>query len=258
MSYSLEGSKAAVVEWFDLISGGSDNEIIGEIEHDRLDYSLRPGLIRKLLVITNPDAEGQLLGGGLYFFEGFDEAREFLHWSSYEHTDSQGRTFEEREFVGKGRRAHVCDVIAHVQRQNWQAMPTTAHVESFRLKVQVSKDKISEAFAQGEKLLLEDDDLQSLSCVYDPTEDLYFILSVRGRRQGTEKDKLPDLDSIRPTLFSKELLRTLSTEKKEDLQFYVFTIWEPRQRQDPPGEAVWPNSPPLPCPEYWVTPVESQ
>ena len=43
MSYSFKQAKAAVVEWFDLLSEGDDDGIVDEIEHDYLDPHRIPG-----------------------------------------------------------------------------------------------------------------------------------------------------------------------------------------------------------------------
>jgi hypothetical protein len=255
MSYSFKQAKAAVVEWFDLLSEGDDDGIVDEIEHDRQDYSLRPGLIRKLLVVTDPGSNAQFVAGGTYFFEDFEEAREFLHWASYEHKDARGKIFEERDYVGN-RRAHVCEVIAHVERPEMHSIPATVHVEGFRLTDQADRQKVIDAFRELASFL-NDAALLSVTCVYDPAENLYFNLSVRARAPEIADDDLPDTHTVEASSLTRALLQATNAERSDLIRFFVFTIWEGRQRDDPLPEAVWPNSPPLPCPAYWNRAVRS-
>lgn len=249
MFYSVNQAKAAVVEWFELLGEEKDEDIVGAIEHDRLDYSLRPGLVRKLLLLSTSDDQRQAMAGGAYFFEGFEEAREFLNWASFEHKDAEGRAFEDRDYVGE-RHAYVCHVIGHAECAESKSIPAVVHIERFKLENGDDLAKVTEIFGQGESLV-RTHRLLSLSCLYDPAADVYFIVSVGERDDSLEDDRLPDLIAINSEATAAVLVSGVQAERTGDWRFWVFTIWEPRHRAAPAGQAVWPNSPPLPGPTYW-------
>lgn len=248
MSYSVKQAKAAVVEWFELLGETSDDAIVQAIEHDRLDYSLRPGLVRKLLLLATDDQTAQTSAGGAYFFEGFQEAKEFLNWASHEHRDVEGHVFEERDYVGK-RDAYVCEVLAHVESAQPTCVPAVVHVERFELERKDDRSKIINSIEKCENVLRYSEVL-SISFLHDPDADNYFFVTVRRRDRNGERDHLPDLPAL-PSDATATVMTGTPFAKSGDWRFWVFTIWEPRLRTDPSGEAVWPNSPPLPSPAYW-------
>ena len=247
MNYSVKQSKAALVEWFALLGESRDDEIVAAIEHDRQDYALQPGLVRKLLVLATDPVRQTATAGGMYFFSDVDAATRFLDWASNTHRDVSGLTFEERDFVGE-RHAHVCAVLGHLEADRSSTVPALVHLERFVLDSETARAGLESFFERG-RLPAGAPDLLSLTWLYDPVAKVYFLLSVAARAAGRDDAALPDLRQAAG--FAAGGQHFPAPARIDDMRFWVYTIWEPRRAGMPVVEAVWPNSPPLPAPAYW-------
>jgi len=244
MNYSVKQSKAVLVEWFALLGESQDDEMVAAIEHDRQDYVLQPGLVRKLLVLATDPVRQTATAGGMYFFSDVDAATRFLDWASHTHRNVSGQTFEERDFVGE-RHAHVCAVLGHLESDRTSTVPALVQVERFALDSEAARAGLEAFFERGQLPA----DLLSLTWLYDPVAKAYFILSVAARAAGLDDAALPDLAQLAG--FAASGRQFPAPANIDDLRFWVYTIWEPRRADMPMVEAVWPNSPPLPAPVYW-------
>jgi hypothetical protein len=257
VSYKLMPSTGAVIEWFDLLGEVDEDTMVPEIERDRRNCAERPGFIRKLLLLSMDDGNGQALGGGVYLFDGQQNAESFLHWVSNEHRDYEGgKLFHELDWVGHGH-GYAGTLIGHSDLAQGDAAPAAVRLQAFRLREGAGEVDLLAQWTEAQPQI-EGLDLFALSIFVDAERRTAFIITV-GRRCSAGPDLDQEaLDTLQAIDVADLLVGDLASEKQHDLVFWVYTIWEGRNAGDPFDPAVWPNSPPLPAPRYWQAPRLAQ
>lgn len=237
-----------VVEWFELFGGYEDPAIVPEMERDRLEYSERPGFIRKLLVVGANPAGGDY-AGGVYYLDDLESAASFLHWASHVHRDPDGHLFEEREYVGESH-GYVCELIGHAGSDFSVPHPGAVRIQRFgnvdlpKSELQQRWANIADTFAASELL--------GVSLGYHAESASVLLISVSGIRCSGPELHDAALNEVASVDVVTALLGPAAGAPDDDISLWVHTVWEGYETGTTPPDAAWPNSPPLPHADYWT------
>lgn len=239
-----------VLEWFGLFGGFTDPAIVPEMERDRLEYSVRPGFIRKLLVVADEAHAGTELAGGFYFFGSVGEARSFYRWSSEEHRDPDGHVFADRDYVGEGY-GYVGELIGHWGGDYRDPAAAAVRMQRFALDPSVSAEALTDWWNAAVPGIAAPDHA-GVSLVFDQTTCSAFLLSVTSHRSDREALDCKGLDVLQNDRIGRDLTDLAGVRRAEDIAFWVFTIWDGFAETDDAPAALFPNSPPLPAAAGWI------
>jgi hypothetical protein len=242
-------ARGMLVEWFDVVVPEGEEalgpQLVEEIEYGRPGFSIRPGLIRKLLPVSVDLITGGISSGGSYLFDSFESARRHLDWTRTDYRIN-GLLFAEqpwvanmRGFLGKVIGAHDFKPVA------------TSHA-SQRIQVwRVEKGDVEALASKAWPKVVQrarEADFASIWLGADPSTRTVGLVSVVSRspnEPGRDYDALRTLDQARVVT---EALPGLETERViVDKSMWVITIWLP-PIDGKVSEGLWPNSPPLPGP----------
>lgn len=245
MNYKIPDGAGAVIEWFELLTELDEEHSVPAIEDDRVVSGEQPGFIRKLLLVSEPLADGKVLGGGVYFLADAEAARNFLHWATEVH-NFDGLLFHELDWVGEGV-GYACTIPRQITHDA-EAIPACVRIESFAVDGTAIADVV--AVWDGAEETLESTGITARYLAFDEGRSMAFVVSTTFRAAYAAEFDAADIARLTQ---GDEVARRIGgiAEKKDDLFFRVYNIWEARSHGDPVAEAVWPSSPPLPAPRYW-------
>lgn len=238
---------AMIVELFDVAGSEDATAIVDSIEADRPHYTTRPGLVRKLLPLAIDAATGKVTSGGCYLFASLENAQAYLRWTGEEYRVDD-LLFHERPFVanlscfvGSVVGAHDFDSLqtaqASVRIQLWQAPTHRA-------------GQIARAAWRELKAAAEEMSLSGIWLAFEPDTDRIALITVIHRTEsarGDDYDAWNRLSSEPST--GNVLSKDAALASVHDACMWIFTVWQP-PRNGTQTLGLWPNSPPLPSPDY--------
>jgi hypothetical protein len=244
--YSAIKAKGVLIEWFDVLGDTRDlTPIVSDIERDRTTYSARPGFVRKLLPIARDLVTGASYSGGSYLFDTPENAIAHQRWSTMEHR-VDGLLFPEQPwlsnfdgFVGElvGAVDGECDLAGHAAKRIlvWSVAGRSVRTVASELWPRILGS-------------IKDGSIVSAWLGVNEGSSTIGLVLVCARDVGQYSYPHNVYERLRAVeLFDGDI--SPDGQIIVDRCMQVFTIWLPPKRRRPtPG--LWPNSPPLPSPEY--------
>ncbi len=250
MNYLIPDGAGAVIEWFELLAELDEEHSVPAIEDDRAVSGEQPGFIRKLLLLSEPQADGKVLGAGVYFLTDAEAARNFLHWATEIH-NFDGLLFHELDWVGEGV-GYACSILRQAAG-DMQAVPACVRVESFVVDGSAIADVVAAWDGAGD--VLGSTGITARYLAFDEARSLAFVVSTTFRSAISAELNPDDIARLQEGDAVARRIGDIA-QKKDDISFRVYNIWEARDEGDPLADAVWPSSPPLPAPRYWQPDLE--
>jgi hypothetical protein len=250
---NIEQAKGILIEWFDVIGDSRDlNPIVEEIERDRAVYADRPGFVRKLLPFVSDVITGENYAGGSYLFETAANAQSHSDWTTKEHR-VDGMLFPEMPWVANFG-GFVGEVIGAVDADS----NLSNHAAKRILVWQAGRDAAREAAGAIWPLVLEafkDKRLVGAWLGVNEAENTVGLVLVATRMADRSANDYAGFEFLR----GLEIFETGAPPVEQlivDRCMWVFTIWlPPSQGKETAG--LWPNSPPMPAPDYHQSPANA-
>jgi len=237
---------AMLIEWFRVLGDEDEQGIVESIERDRPDYSMRPGLIRKLLPIVHSPDSTTVLSGGSYLFETLDDARAYLHWTEHEHR-VDGVLFRDRPFVAD-LRGFLAPVVGVQDFAPIGESHAAQRIQVWHCGRDADVTAIARRLWPGILSRATQAGVSSIWLGADADTRCIGLVTVAPKTEKCTGHDYAVLDALRGRMClanDDDELRALETVVDECM--WVFTIWLP-PRNGRIREGLWPNSPPLPSP----------
>jgi hypothetical protein len=238
---------AVIVELFDVAGSDDEAAIVDSIEADRPHYTLRPGLVRKLLPLAIDATTGKVTSGGAYLFDSVQNAKAYLRWTGEEYR-VDGLLFHERPFVAN-LSCFIGPVVGAHDFDSFETAQASLRIQIWQAPTHQA-GQIARAAWQALKRGAEEAGLSGIWLAFEPDSDRIALITVIRRTEGVlgddydAWDRLNSKQSIGDVLSNGTALTSL-----HDACMWIFTIWQPPQ-DGIQKLGLWPNSPPLPSPAY--------
>lgn len=217
------------------------------IERDRMYMAEQPGMRTKHLPLRLDGGTGNLLSGGRYLFDTFDQAKDYKDWVTNEFILDGVKFLERPIFLAPECHAWRVVGVQHfgpvetqiiVRTERW-SVPEGHHLEQ-RLKNRWDAIK-DEAEQRG---------LTSVWLTYNEEEHLAQLVYFANRVAPADPN-IPDFASLAALESAPplgQLLDLYGWSKTFDRTQWVLTIWFPFELGDRGAPSLWPHSPPFPQP----------
>lgn len=223
------------------------NQVPALIERDRMYMAEQPGMRTKHLPLRIDSGTGNLLSGGRYLFNTFDEAKDYKDWVSNDFILDGVQFLDRPIFLAPECHAWRVVGVQHfgpvetqiiVRTERW-SVPNGHNLEQ-RLKNRWDEIK-EEAEQRG---------LTSVWLTYNDDEHLAQLVYFANRIAPPDPN-VPDFASLAALETAPplgQLLDLYGWSKTFDRTQWVLTIWFPFERGDRGAPSLWPHSPPFPQP----------
>jgi hypothetical protein len=217
------------------------------IERDRMYMAEQPGMRTKHLPLRIDSATGNLLSGGRYLFDTFDQAKDYKDWVTNDFILDGVKFLERPIFLAPECHAWRVVGVQHfgpvetqiiVRTERW-SVPEGHQLEQ-RLKNRWDAIK-DEAEQRG---------LTSVWLTYNEEEHLAQLVYFANRIVPADPN-IPDFASLAALESAPplgQLLDLYGWSKTFDRTQWVLTIWFPFELGDHGAPSLWPLSPPFPQP----------
>jgi hypothetical protein len=217
------------------------------IERDRMYMAERPGLLFKHIPLRIDETSGNLLSGGRYLFDTYEQAIEYKRWVEEDFVLDGTPFFDRPYFLNPD-----CQAWRVIGAHDFAPLRTSQVVlrtERWRVPEQNQHKLLKERWPQiraeaGER------DLSSVWLLYNQTERLVALVYFANRVVPPDP-VVPDFASLAALEFAAPLGHHFDDQGWDryfDRTQWVLTIWFPFVLGDQGEPSLWPYSPPLPEP----------
>jgi hypothetical protein len=224
------------------------DQVVQAIERDRLHMAKRPGLRQKHLPVRLDPGSGNFLSGGRYLFDSFENARNYRAWVENEFVLDGTKFFQRPYFLEPS-----CQVWRVIGGHDFGDIHRTHRIiRSERWRLGSGDRGTLERAWPGICAEAQKRGLSSVWLLHDEADGLAGLVTIADPL-ATDSSKQTEESSLRPFEASPSLgLKSGMDEgmKVFDRTSWVLTIWFPITGSAEDVLPVWPNSPPLPAPEY--------
>jgi len=216
------------------------------IERDRMYMAERPGMRTKHLPLRIDFNTGNLLSGGRYLFDTFEEAQEYKEWVTNDFILDGVKFLERPIFIGP-----ECHAWRVVGARDFGPIETQiiVRVERWSVPGGDPKDALKQKWDAVQAEAAQRG-LTSVWLTYNEQEQLAQLVYFANRIAPPDPSNLDfaSLAALENAAPLGHLFDDLGWSKTFDRTQWVLTVWFPFVAGDHGAPSLWPHSPPFPQP----------